>query len=55
MMINNIDVSKLTDAEFCEFWNSQWNEIKKNEEVKLKISNNGKEKNIVITKHKITA
>tara|TARA_B100000378_G_C18033596_1_gene408316 strand:+ start:500 stop:1708 length:1209 start_codon:yes stop_codon:yes gene_type:complete len=55
MMINDIDVSKLTDAEFCEFWNSQWNEIKKNEEVKLKISNKGKEKNIVITKHKITA
>ncbi|MDT0651856.1 hypothetical protein, partial [Autumnicola edwardsiae] len=54
-MINDIDVSKLTDEEFCEFWTSQWNEIKKKEEVELNISNNGKEKIIIITKQKITA
>ena len=50
LKVNETDVSNFSHQEFCDFWNIEWSKITHVEKLNLIISQNGKSKEIVVTK-----
>lgn len=50
LQVNGIDVSNLSDLEFCDFWSTEWTKMLGVENLNVVISLNGKSKELVLSK-----
>ena len=50
LQVNGIDVSNLSDLEFCDFWSTEWTKMLGVENLNVVISHNGKSKELVLSK-----
>jgi predicted aspartyl protease len=48
--VNGVEISNLSDKEFCEFWNSHWKDLMREEYIEITILKNGKQQEIVLKK-----
>lgn len=53
--VNGVNISNLSDKDFCEFWDISWNKIKTAKTINLTIAKDGKEKEIVVSKNKFVS
>ena len=51
--ISEIDVSNFTTTELCDFWEINWQEIKKEKNIEIVISEKGEERNLTLTEKQL--
>ncbi len=53
--VNGIDISNLSDEDFCAFWDLSWDKIHSEKTINLTIAKDGKEKELIVSKKKFVS
>jgi predicted aspartyl protease len=52
--VNDVEISSLSDNEFCEFWNSQWKDLMREKSIEITVLKDGKEQKINLKKDSLS-